>query len=148
MHLVWLDSFQPVTVSQLAVLMRASLTLLMLDADWWCIGLLVQERDPRSYQIFLQLPSGATFLGSTPEQLYMRSGQAVASEAVAATRPRGPAGPALPSSPPPPPPPPFPLPAYPTSPYAASVYLSSQALLLFAPLVDLAHRLHQLHVQH
>ena len=59
----------------------------------------MQERDPRSYQIFLQLPSGATFLGSTPEQLYMRSGQAVASEAVAATRPRGPAG-----RPPPPPP--------------------------------------------
>ena len=61
--------------------------------------LLVQERDPRSYQIFLQLPSGATFLGSTPEQLYMRSGPAVASEAVAATRPRGPAGSPLLTSP-------------------------------------------------
>ena len=51
-----------------------------------------QERDPRSYQIYLQLPGGACFLGSTPEQLYVRSGQAVASEAVAATRPRGPPG--------------------------------------------------------
>ena len=52
----------------------------------------LQERDPRSYQIYVQLPSGACFLGSTPEQLYARSGSAVASEAVAATRPRGPAG--------------------------------------------------------
>ena len=52
----------------------------------------VQERDPRSYQIYLQLPDGTCFLGSTPEQLYIRSGSHVASEAVAATRPRGPAG--------------------------------------------------------
>ena len=70
-----------------------ALALLIVFIMWRCSGCLVQERDPRSYQIFLQLPSGATFLGSTPEQLYMRSGQAVASEAVAATRPRGPAGP-------------------------------------------------------
>ena len=59
----------------------------------------LQERDPRSYQIFLQLPGGPCFLGSTPEQLYTRSGQAVASEAVAATRPRGPAGSHFPHSP-------------------------------------------------
>ncbi|KAK9806829.1 hypothetical protein WJX72_004058 [[Myrmecia] bisecta] len=52
----------------------------------------LQERDPRAYQIYLQLPSGATFLGSTPEQLYARSGRSVASEAVAGTRPRGPPG--------------------------------------------------------
>ncbi|DBA90081.1 TPA: hypothetical protein ACH3X1_003400 [Trebouxia sp. C0004] len=52
----------------------------------------LQERDPRSYQIYLQLPDGMCFLGSTPEQLYARSGSHVASEAVAATRPRGPAG--------------------------------------------------------
>ncbi len=43
-------------------------------------------------QVALQLPSGATFISSTPEQLYVRRGQAVASEAVAGTRPRGPAG--------------------------------------------------------
>ena len=54
--------------------------------------LAVQERDPRSYQIMLQQPGGACFLGSTPEQLYTRTGPAVASEAVAATRPRGPPG--------------------------------------------------------
>ena len=54
--------------------------------------MLLQERDPRSYQILVQQPSGACFLGSTPEQLYIRTGSAVASEAVAATRPRGPPG--------------------------------------------------------
>lgn len=51
-----------------------------------------QERDPRAYQLALQLPGGATFVASTPEQLYMRAGDAVASEAVAGTRARGPAG--------------------------------------------------------
>lgn len=54
--------------------------------------LALQEKDPRSYQIMLQQPGGACFLGSTPEQLYTRTGPAVASEAVAATRPRGPPG--------------------------------------------------------
>ena len=52
----------------------------------------MQDRDPRSYQILLQQPGGACFLGSTPEQLYVRTASAVASEAVAATRPRGPPG--------------------------------------------------------
>ena len=49
----------------------------------------VQERNPRGYQYMLQLGSGAAFLGSSPEQLYARSGCHVASEAVAATRARG-----------------------------------------------------------
>lgn len=52
----------------------------------------LQERDPRAYQILLQLPSGTTFLASTPECLYTRSGSDVASEAVAGTRARGPGG--------------------------------------------------------
>jgi isochorismate synthase/2-succinyl-5-enolpyruvyl-6-hydroxy-3-cyclohexene-1-carboxylate synthase/2-succinyl-6-hydroxy-2,4-cyclohexadiene-1-carboxylate synthase/O-succinylbenzoate synthase len=52
----------------------------------------LQERDPRAYQIFLQLPSRTTFLASTPECLYTRSGSHVASEAVAGTRARGPGG--------------------------------------------------------
>jgi hypothetical protein len=38
---------------------------------------------------FPQVPSGASFLGSTPECLYTRTGAAVASEAVAGTRARG-----------------------------------------------------------
>lgn len=52
----------------------------------------LQERDPRAYQVLLQLPSGATFLSSTPECLYTRTGTAVASEAVAGTRARGAGG--------------------------------------------------------
>jgi anthranilate/para-aminobenzoate synthase component I len=52
----------------------------------------LQERDPRAYQFCLQLPGGAAFLGSSPEQLYSRTGRCVASEAVAATRARGPPG--------------------------------------------------------
>ncbi len=52
----------------------------------------LQERDPRAYQVFLQLPSGTTFLASTPECLYTRSGVDVASEAVAGTRARGSGG--------------------------------------------------------
>lgn len=61
----------------------------------------MQERDPRSYQILLQQPGGACFLGSTPEQLYVRTASAVASEAVAATRPRGPPGQFAKAPPPP-----------------------------------------------
>ena len=53
---------------------------------------LLQDRDPRAFQLMLQTPEGATFLGSTPELLYKRCGSRVASEAVAATRPRGPPG--------------------------------------------------------
>ena len=52
----------------------------------------LHERDPRAYQLALQMPSGATFLGSTPECLYARTGAAVASEAVAGTRARGAGG--------------------------------------------------------
>lgn len=49
----------------------------------------LQERDPRAYQLLLELPEGPCFLGSTPERLYIRNGAAVATEAVAGTRPRG-----------------------------------------------------------
>ena len=52
----------------------------------------LQEKDPRAYQFCLQLPDGSSFLGSSPEQLYSRTADSVASEAVAATRPRGPLG--------------------------------------------------------
>ena len=51
-----------------------------------------QERDPRAYQALLRLPSGATFLSSTPEQLFRQCGSAIVTEAVAGTRPRGPPG--------------------------------------------------------
>lgn len=49
----------------------------------------LQERDPKAYQVYLQMADGSTFFGSTPERLYVRSGNCIASEAVAATRPRG-----------------------------------------------------------
>ncbi|GAQ91163.1 isochorismate synthase [Klebsormidium nitens] len=49
----------------------------------------LQERDPSAYQFLIQLPSGQAFFGSTPERLFVRHGLAVASEAVAGTRPRG-----------------------------------------------------------
>jgi len=52
----------------------------------------LQERDTRAYQIYIELPSGEAFLGAPPERLYVRSRRAVASEAVAGTRPRGPMG--------------------------------------------------------
>ncbi|CAG9463771.1 unnamed protein product [Pedinophyceae sp. YPF-701] len=52
----------------------------------------LQEKDPRAYQVLLQLPSGDTFLGAPPERLFVRTGRAVASEAVAGTRGRGPPG--------------------------------------------------------
>jgi isochorismate synthase EntC len=67
------------------VLFRGDLDPLLLLAA-------LQERDPRAYQFCLQLPDGAAFLGSSPEQLYSRTGRRVASEAVAATRARGPPG--------------------------------------------------------
>jgi len=49
----------------------------------------LQDRDPKAYQALVALPSGETFLSSTPERLFVRNRAAVASEAVAATRPRG-----------------------------------------------------------
>lgn len=63
----------------------------------------LQEREPRAYQLYLQLPStlgqgtggqgtSGAFLGSTPERLYARTGGSLATEAVAGTRPRGPGG--------------------------------------------------------
>ncbi|KAK9805814.1 hypothetical protein WJX73_002942 [Symbiochloris irregularis] len=52
----------------------------------------LQERDPQAYQVYLRAADGATFFGSTPERLYVRTGSTIASEAVAATRARGPAG--------------------------------------------------------
>ena len=78
-----IDSMQGVAAAlNFPLFITAFLTLLFI----------VQNRDPRAFQLLLQTPEGATFLGSTPELLYRRSGDRVASEAVAATRPRGPPG--------------------------------------------------------
>lgn len=50
--------------------------------------------DPSAYmhECMHVMCAGAAFLACTPERLYVRSGQRVASEAVAGTRPRGPPG--------------------------------------------------------
>lgn len=53
------------------------------------LAILQQSRDPRCYQFALLPEPGTVFFGSSPEQLFARNGDAVASEAVAATRPRG-----------------------------------------------------------
>ncbi len=53
------------------------------------LAVLQQSRDPRCYQFAMLPEPGVAFFGSSPEQLFARSGSAVASEAVAATRPRG-----------------------------------------------------------
>ena len=62
---------------------------LLYIGDLWSHTVWVQDRDPKAYQLYLQLPDGSTFFGSTPERLYVRTGSHIASEAVAATRPRG-----------------------------------------------------------
>ena len=76
-------------------IMLASLLIKKLDflvSQFFIESSSMQDRDPRAFQLMLQTPEGATFLGSTPELLYRRCGSRVASEAVAATRPRGPPG--------------------------------------------------------
>ncbi|GMH33012.1 hypothetical protein BSKO_00846 [Bryopsis sp. KO-2023] len=54
--------------------------------------LALQERDPSAYQLCLSVPGGGWFIASTPERLYARSTNKIATEAVAGTRPRGPKG--------------------------------------------------------
>lgn len=44
---------------------------------------LLQRADPSSYQVALVLPSGAAFVSSTPERLFVRRGRTVTSEAIA-----------------------------------------------------------------
>lgn len=59
-----------------AVRLRGSLDALALLA-------LLQSADPSSYQAALVLPSGAAFVSSTPERLFMRHGRTVTTEAIA-----------------------------------------------------------------
>ncbi|KAH9315333.1 hypothetical protein KI387_023960, partial [Taxus chinensis] len=49
----------------------------------------LQENDQNAYQFCFELPNLSTFIGSTPERLFYRSGSHVSSEAVAGTRARG-----------------------------------------------------------
>ena len=57
--------------------------------DWGRAGASVSPTSITTAPLTPALGCGAAFLGSSPEQLYARTGAAVASEAVAGTRPRG-----------------------------------------------------------
>ena len=71
------------------VLARATHVSVDANAEPCALLAELQQRDPTAYQFLLQLKSGETFFGSSPERLYRRVGREVASEAVAATRARG-----------------------------------------------------------
>ncbi|KAG0608149.1 hypothetical protein M758_8G082600 [Ceratodon purpureus] len=75
----------------LSKVVMARRTKLQLSDDIDALTLLasLQAKDPSAYQFCIQLPEGASFIGSTPERLFARRGLHVASEAVAATRSRG-----------------------------------------------------------
>lgn len=69
-----------VLARRVAVRLRGSLDALALLA-------LLQRADPSSYQVALTLPSGAAFVSSTPERLYMRHEHTVTAEAIAGAAP-------------------------------------------------------------
>ena len=81
-------------VERLTKVVLARRTDLSLDGTLDPVALVrgLQDKDPRAYQVMIQLPSGTTFVSSTPECLYSRTGRYVVSEAVAGTRARGPGG--------------------------------------------------------
>ena len=74
------------------VLARRSDLLIRGAVDPLVLLKVLQDRDPRAYQIMIQLSSGQSFISSTPECLYSRTGNFISSEAVAGTRARGPGG--------------------------------------------------------
>ncbi|PIQ60087.1 MAG: isochorismate synthase [Bacteroidetes bacterium CG12_big_fil_rev_8_21_14_0_65_60_17] len=49
----------------------------------------LQESTPNCFHYLVESPSGAVFMGASPERLFFRRGREVFSEAVAGTRPRG-----------------------------------------------------------
>lgn len=55
--------------------------LVLLDA--------LEEATPHSYHFYFQPEDGLAFVGASPERLYQRNGQHLATEALAGTRPRG-----------------------------------------------------------
>lgn len=69
-----------VLARRVAVRLRGTLDALALLS-------LLQRADPSSYQVALVLPSGAAFVSSTPERLFMRHGRTVTAEAIAGTLP-------------------------------------------------------------
>lgn len=50
---------------------------------------ILQQAAPRRFHFYFQPEAGVAFLGASPERLFQREGDAISSEAVAGTRPRG-----------------------------------------------------------
>ena len=71
------------------VLARRSNLELNAAVDSFALVSRLQSRDPDAYQFVLRHPNGETFLGSTPERLFLSHKGRAASEAVAGTRARG-----------------------------------------------------------
>ena len=72
------------------VVLARRTTLALSDAiDALSLVSSLRARDPDAYQFALIHPSGAAFVGSTPERLFSSRDGHAASEAVAGTRPRG-----------------------------------------------------------
>ena len=71
------------------VLARRSKLRLNAPVDTFTLVSRLQSRDPDAYQFVLRHPNGETFLGSTPERLFLNQGGRAVSEAVAGTRARG-----------------------------------------------------------
>lgn len=71
------------------VLARRSKLQLNAPVDTFTLVSRLQSRDPDAYQFVLRHPNGETFLGSTPERLFLSQGGRAVSEAVAGTRARG-----------------------------------------------------------
>ena len=80
------DSMEPV---RKVVLARRSKLSLNAPVDSFALVSRLQARDPDAYQFVLKHPNGETFLGSTPERLFLSRKSRAVSEAVAGTRARG-----------------------------------------------------------
>ena len=78
------DSMEPV---RKVVLARRSKLSLNAPVDSFALVSRLQARDPDAYQFVLRHPNGETFLGSTPERLFLSRKSRAVSEAVAGTPP-------------------------------------------------------------
>jgi menaquinone-specific isochorismate synthase len=61
------------------------------DRDIDAISLLsyLDQKSPHTYRFLFQMKEGEAFVGASPEQLFLRNGRRIESEAQAGTRPRG-----------------------------------------------------------
>ena len=85
------DASSQMTTTPLRKVVLARRSTLTFTEPVDALGLVasLRSRDPEAYQFALVHADGAAFVGSTPERLFSCRDNAVASEAVAGTRPRG-----------------------------------------------------------